>query len=294
MKLNFIQVLMSVLAASSLIAGLSGCTTGKSSDSSNANARTQMQQEVKEVKIGGSSSTYPIIKLLTDAYTAKVKMTKANFAAPSQSEAAIAGVKEGVFDLASISKQVKPEEQDSQLDYYEFAQDALLVATHSSVKGVTNLTTDNLRAIYSGKVTNWKELGGPDAKIIVLDRPEDESAKKLLRKFYLGEGLNSKDVVVMRKENDLITAIQNTQYSIGAFSLGYAVSNKVPVNKLNLDGVEPTPENIRNKKYKMIRHISFVSRKAPKPATKEMIDFALSAEGTKILNESGLVSSSQK
>lgn len=289
MKLYFSKVLISLLTASSLVTGLSGCT----SNQNNAEAKTQ--QEVKEVKIGGSSSTYPVMKILTDAYAAKVTTTTANFAAPSQSEAAIAGVKEGVFDVASISKQVKPEEKDNNLDYYEVAQDALLIATHPSVKGVTNLTTENLKAIYSGKMTNWKQFGGPLAKIVVLDRPEDESAKKLLRKHYLGENLkNSSNAVIMRKENDLITALQNTQYSIGAFSLGYAVSNKVPVNKLNLDGIEPTADNIRSKKYKMVRHISLVSPKTPKPAAKEMINFALSAEATKILSESGFVPSSQK
>lgn len=292
MKFYFIKALIPVLAVSCIVTGVSGCT----SNSSNASAKTQQEaKEVKEVKIGGSSSTYPVMKILTDAYTAKVATTKANFATPSQSEVAIAGVKEGVFDVASISKQIKPEEKDNNLDYHEFAQDALLVATHPSVKGVTNLTTENLKAIYSGKVTNWKELGGLDAKIVVLDRPEDESAKKLLRKHYLGENLkNSPNAVVMRKENELITAIQNTQYSIGAFSLGYAVSNKVPVNKLSLDGIEPTAENIRSEKYKMVRHIGLVSQKSPKPAAKEMINFALSAEARKILSESGFVPLNQK
>lgn len=292
MNFYFTKFLMSLLAASSLISGLSGCT----SSNNNASAKTQQEvKEVKQVKIGGSSSSYPVMKILTDAYTAKVTTTKANFAAPSQSEAAIAGVLEGVFDLVSISKQVKPEEKDNKLDYYEVAQDALLVATHPSVTGVSNLTAENLKAIYSGKMSNWKQLNGPDAKIVVLDRPEDESAKKLLRKHYLGENLkNSPNAVVMRKENDLITAIQNTKYSIGAFSLGYAIFNKVPVNKLSVDSVEPTADNIRSKKYKMVRYISLVSPKTVKPATKEIIDFALSAEGTKILSESGFVPLNQK
>jgi phosphate transport system substrate-binding protein len=287
MNLYFTKVLLPLLTISSLLTGLVGCTNSNSSKAEN-NASALAKQEIKEIKIGGSSSTYPIMKLLSDAYTVRASTTKVNFATPSQSETAIAGVKEGIFDVASISKQVKPEERDSQLDYYEVAKDGLLVATHPSVKGVANLTTDNLKAIYSGKITNWKQLGGPSAKIVVLDRPEDESAKKLLRKHYLGDSLkNSPNAVVMRKENDLITAIQNTQYSIGAFSLGYAVSNKLAVNKLNLDGVEPTIENINNNKYKMVRSVGLVAQKKSKLVVKEMIDFALSVEGNKVISESG-------
>jgi phosphate transport system substrate-binding protein len=211
---------------------------------------------------------------------------------PSQSESTIAGVKEGLLDLGSISKQLTPEELGDKLAYREIAKDALLVATHPSVTGVNNLTTENLKGIYSGAITNWKQIGGPDAKIIVLDRPEDESTKRLLRKYYLGEQLkNSPTAVIMRQEPDLIAAIGTNPYSIGAFSLAYAIFHQLPANRLSLNGIAPTPENVRSNKYQMIRTIGIVSAKIPSEASQEYIDFALSREGREILNKSGFVPS---
>jgi phosphate transport system substrate-binding protein len=277
------SILFFLIVATSLV-GVSSCTNTNASKSSNETQR--------ELKIGGSSSSYFALKNLTDVYNAKKKDTQVTFSPESQSEAAIAGVKQGIFDVGSISKTLKPEDNDGTLEYREVAKDGLLVATHLSVKNVKNLTTDNLKDIYSGKVKNWKELGGSDDKIVLLDRPEDESAKKLLLKYYLGDNLtNSSEAVVLRKESDLIAAIQNTPNSIGAFSLASTISNKLPVNRLSLNGVEPTPENVRAEKYKMVRAIGIVFKKTPKPETKELVDFVSSKEAAGLLSKSGFVPS---
>jgi phosphate transport system substrate-binding protein len=290
MKLNVKRTFPSLFAASLIFAGLSGCSSKATSNPSTNNTEAQ-----QEIKIGGSSSSYAAIKILTDAYSNKQKNTKATFLPPSQSEVAIAGVKDGLIDLGSISKQLKPEEAGDALEYRQVAKDALLVATHPSVKNITNLTTDNLKAIYSGKAKNWQEFGGINAKIVVLDRPEDESAKKLLRKHYLGKDLkNSSLSVVLRKESDLIAAIQSTPNSIGAFSLASAISNKLPVNRLSINGVEATSENIKSGKYKMIRDIGVVSKKVAKSHVKALVDFALTPEGAAVLNQSGFVAINQK
>ncbi len=132
----------------------------------------------------------------------------------------------------------------------------------------------------------------PNEEIVVLDRPEDESAKRLLRKYYLGKELkNAPKVVIMRYEPELINALQNTPYSIGAFSLAYTISNKLPVNRLSLNGIEPTPENIKSGKYKMVRSIGVVWDKKPSEATQKYLDFVFSKKGADILNNSGFVPS---
>jgi phosphate transport system substrate-binding protein len=290
MKLNLTRTFPPLIIASVIFTGLSGCTSNaRSNPSPNY---TEAQQEIK---IGGSSSTYAAMKIITDGYSSKVKNTKVTFLPPSQSEVAIAGVKDGLIDLGSISKQLKPEEAGDTLQYHQVAKDALVLATNPSVKNIKNLTTENLKAIYSGKAKNWQEFGGIDAKIVVLDRPEDESAKKLLRKHYLGKDLkNSPLSVVLRKESDLIAAIQSTPNSIGVFSLAYAISNKLPINRLSINGIEATSENIKSEKYKMVRDIGIVSKKAPKSHVQALLDFALTSDATTLLNQSGFVVVNQK
>ena len=178
--------------------------------------------------------------------------------------------------------------------YQEIAKDALIIATHPSVEGVTNLETKDIKAIYSGKVKNWKALGGSDAAIILLDRPEDESAKRILRQHYLGKDLkNSPEAVVLRKESELIKTIQNTPYSIGAFSLAEAIGNDLKVNRLNIDGVEPNQENVRLGKYKMVRRLGIVRKKESSDKVNKFIDFVFTEEGAKSIIDSGYTPSTK-
>ncbi|MBV6624939.1 MAG: substrate-binding domain-containing protein [Rivularia sp. (in: Bacteria)] len=264
-----------------------GTTSCNSSNSTQAEVKTQ-----QEIKLGGSSSTHVAMKLLGDAYANQNQDIKFTFLPQGQSGSSIAGVKKGLRDIAGASRKLKPKEDDGSVIYKQLATDGLLVATHPSVKGINNLTTSQLKAIYSGAVTNWQQLGGENAEIVVLDRPEDESAKKLLRQYYLGKELkNAPKAAIMRYEPELINALQNTPYSIGAFSLAYTISNKLPVNRLSINDIEPTPANIKSGKYKMVRTIGVVWNKKPSEATQKYLDFAFSEAGAEILNNSGFVPS---
>jgi len=252
------------------------------------NNPTSVQPAQQEIRITGAATPYPAMKVLAAAY----EDTKISFLPPSQSVSGIAGVKNGLTDIGTVTRKLKPEEDDSSLVYQEFARDALVVATHPSVEGVTNLQTKELRAIYSGTVTNWQDVGGPNAKIVVLDRPEDESAKRLLRQHYLGKELkNAPEAVILRHEKELIATIRDTPHSIGAFSLAYAISNQLPVNRLHLNGVEPTPENVGSGKYPMVRTLALVWNQTPSQSTQKFIDFAFSEAGAKHLLNSGFVPS---
>lgn len=146
-----------------ILLGLYGCNSVKSTTTSNSNSSQLTSQNNSQtqptVKIGGSSSTVPIVKLLAQAYQSQNKTAKIEFVSLSQSEGAIAAQKNGIVDIASSSHKLKPEEDNSKIQYRELAKDLLIVATHKSVEGVTNVTTAQLKLIYAGKITNWKELG---------------------------------------------------------------------------------------------------------------------------------------
>jgi phosphate transport system substrate-binding protein len=246
-------------------------------------------QEQPKLKLGGSTSSQMLLKLLASSYEAKTQ-GKATLLEPGQSETVIAGVQQKLADVGAVNKTLKPEDLGDQLTSRVIVKDGLLVATHSTVTGVKNLTTENLKDIYSGTITNWKDLGGPDAKIVLLDRPEDESAKKLLRKHYLGADLKTApEAVILRKESELTAALQSTPYSIGAFSLATAIANKLPVNALSLNAIEPTADNIKAGKYPMFRQISLLWQKQPTADTQKLIDFAFSSAGAQQLSQAGFV-----
>ncbi len=250
------NILLSIALGITNLFGTISCSSGNITE-----PEVQAQQEIKIV---GSSSTYQAAKILATAYENETSNVKITFLPKSQSSSGIAGVKKGLVDVGTVSRTLKPEEDDSSVVYREFVTDALVVGIHPSVEGVRNLQTSQLKAIYSGRVTKWQELGGNKGKIVVLDRPEDESGKRLLREYYLGKELkNAPEAVIMRHAPELVNAINNTPYSIGRFSLAYALSNKLSVKRLSLNNVEATTQNVRAGKYKMVRKLGIVYSKKP-------------------------------
>ncbi|TAK36809.1 MAG: phosphate ABC transporter substrate-binding protein [Chloroflexota bacterium] len=247
-------------------------------------------QPVQTIKITGAGSVYPALQTVATAFEAETKGGKVVFLPSSQTTGGISAVKAGLVDIGAMTRALKAEENDGRLQYWEFTRDALMVATHPSVTGVTNLTTDDLKAIYSGKVSNWHELGGPEAAIVLLDRPEDESAKILLRQSYLGGDLTiAPSAIVLQQEQELAKAVHDTPYSIGAFSLAYAISGQPPLNRLSLDGVAPTAGNVRSGQYKMVRTLGVLSTTQPASAAKDFLDFALGPAGSEELSKAGFV-----
>ncbi|MBD2431655.1 MULTISPECIES: substrate-binding domain-containing protein [Fischerella] len=281
-----------IFAMGAVILGLSSCAINTNATRSNSAINTQAEQEIK---IAGSNSVYPAFEVLASAYEVKNPTTKVSILTPSSSKAGIAGVKDELLDIGTLSRELQQEEKADKLEYYLLAKDGFLVATHPSVKNIINVTTEQLKGIYSGSIKNWQELGGPDAKIVILDRPKEEFAEHLLRKYYLGQDLKiSSEAVVLRRESELIAAIQNTPYSIGAFSLAYAISHKLPVNYLSLNGVEPSLENIKNNKYPMVIPIGITIKKSPANSVQEFVNYAMSQAGKEELAKHNFVVFTQK
>lgn len=281
-----VAIALARLSLGMVILSLSSCTPVIPTDN-----QTESQPQ-QTIKISGSGSVYPPLQVLAKAYEKKAKDTKITFLPANQTSGGIIGVKDGLVEIGAASRKLKPEENKGAIESREIARDALMVATHPSVTGVTNLQPNQLRGIYRGKIWNWRQLGGPDASIIVLDRPEDESAKKLLRQYYLGNTLKiTTSAVLLQQEPELIDALQNTPYSIGAFSAAYATANQLPVNRLSLNDIAPTVENIIASKYKMVRPIVIVWKNPPSTATQKFIEFMSSQEGAKELQKSSFAPS---
>lgn len=263
-----------------------GCTTRslhKNSTIIPSNSPTYL-----EIKIGCQDSTQLAMKTLVDAYKSQAKNVQISLVPMTQSIVVLKGVRDGQLDISSVDEELKLE--DNTLEYYLVAKDPLLVATHPSVGGITNLTTENLKAIYSGTLKNWQEVGGVNAKVIVLDLPEDDSAKRLLRKYFLGKDLkNSKTAILLREEEDAISAVQNIPYSIGFFSYAGVTLKQLRLNPQSLNGVEATSENVETGKYQMVRPIGIVSKKRPTQAVIAFLQFARSKQAASALRKAGFL-----
>lgn len=243
-------------------------------------------QSVLSIKITGSGTCRPLIEILARQYSKLHPEVKIVFLPGTHSKGGIEGAAQGLIDIGLVSRELKPEEKAFGLTYLVLSNDGLAIATHNLVK-VKNLSTQQVRDIYSGKIKNWKETGGDDAPIIVLDRNEDESAKIILRQYVLGKTLPiTKESTVLYYESDMVEALKRTPNTIGYLSLGYALSKKLPINLVSLDGVAPSVNNILNGKYKVVRPLGIVYKRTT-PQTKKLIDFFQSEEAMKLMIENG-------
>ena len=203
------------------------------------------------------------------------------------SSGAVAATWEREADIGVLTRMVTPEEANSGLQYLHLARDWLVFATHKDV-GVQDLTREQLRKIYSGEITNWLELGGHDAKIIVLDRPDHSSPKLALRKAVFGGDLViSEDAVVLERPGQMLVSLDSLEHSIGYASLPEILFKRPDVNVLSLDGVAPTPKNVEAGLYPLVRQIGLVIQPRPDAATMRFIDFAYGEEAEEIMRSHG-------
>lgn len=281
--MNKTRLLLSVILAMSSLIGFSGCSTNENTK------KAAIERNQSEIRISGSGTAYPLYKSLAAAYQEKNPQTKIIFNSSNQSSGGIAGVKRGAIDIGVSSRELTPQEVKG-IEYRAIALDAVILATHLSVTGVKNLTTEQIKGIYSGEITNWQELGGPDAQIILLDRSEQETAKIALRREYLGKDLKvTTNSSILRKEIDLVETLKDIPYTIGPISLVQTINEQLPVNVLSLDGIEPTKENLANGKYKMSRISGFVWKGEPTAAVQQFIDYILSPSGKEQIQKAGYV-----
>ncbi len=148
---------------------------------------------------------------------------------------------------------------------------------------VSNLSTDQLKKIYTGQITNWKEVGGNDAKIIMYSR-ENNSGTYV---FFKDNILKGQDYAAACQNLPgtaaVVNAVAKDKNGIGYGGHGY--SSGVKMSKVN--GVEATATNIASNKYPISRNLYMYLRNRPSGAMKQFVDWILSPDGQKIVTEIG-------
>ena len=162
------------------------------------------------------------------------------------------------------------------------AWDALAVLVHPT-NPVKKISTEQLKKIYTGKLTNWKQLGGPDKPIEVLVRKGKISGVGYALRQYLFKDSNQEfySTKQFKSSGPLEKAVEKSPYAIGVSGVSSARKRKVQL--IGLDGVAPTPENIAAGKYELYRPLYITTPQRPSGRVKEFIAYARSNEGREIL-----------
>jgi phosphate transport system substrate-binding protein len=151
---------------------------------------------------------------------------------------------------------------------------------------IANLTLDQIRAIYTAEIKNWKDLGGANKSIVLVSRDVSSGTFEVFKEIVLKGDAVHESAMKLASNQAVATTISNTADAIGYVGLGY-VSSKV--KSVKVDGVEASVATAQSKKYPITRGLHMYSNGTPTGTAKAYIDFIMSAEGQDMVSELGFV-----
>lgn len=271
-----------------VILTVTGCGQGKRAAPSAADTSLTMgKARGDEIVIAGSGSSVNLMRSLAKAYEEKLPGRTVEVPDSVGSAGGIKLLREGKINLAMVSRPLAASEK-SGLKYQPFARSAVVFAVNSAVP-IKNLSSQNIIDIYSGKVTNWQDLGGPNAKIIVMTRDQKASSRQLLVERLPGfSGLReTKTAMIITNQQIMYEALESVAYSVGWVDIGPLAENNLPFIVPDLNGVTPNAENIKRGRYPLTREFAFVSRDRPDKLSAEFLAFVFGPEGQQVMLKQG-------
>lgn len=178
----------------------------------------------------------------------------------------------GDSDVTAASKLATPD-ANSLVDHV-VARQGWIMVTNPSVTGVTNLTTQQATDIWTGKTTNWKDVGGPDQAIVLILRPASSGTRTTFRNIVLGGAAEANSGTTLTEDSNgaVTTAVQQTPGSTSVIGFAYYAANKSGLNGLQLDGVDATVANMTNGTYKLQAFGHMYTKAQPEGLTRAFLD----------------------
>lgn len=239
------------------------------------------------IRISGSDDVYPLVQALAHQFEKSHVGYRIVFAPPTHTRGGAAAVSLGETDIGLLSRPLKATEKGSTSTYLHLAHDVLVFATHRDVN-LKGLSRQQVLDIYSGKITNWGDVGGDDAPITVLERDEHTSLKIMLRQHLFGPSFAvTQNAVVLERPEDMITSLAMVEKAIGYVSFGNAILSDQKINYLAIDGVRPLLEQVQKGHYPYTRPFGFLLGPKPSRATMRFVKFMYSEEGRRTVEGHG-------
>ena len=278
---------LSAVMALALLAGCGNQTDNNSSNNDNGGdaSDTPAASVSGTVSTDGSTSMEKVIGALSESYMAANKDVTVNYN-PTGSGAGITAVQEGTCDIGLSSRALKDEEKAAGLKEPVLAYDGIAIIVHPD-NPVSDLSIEQIAKLYTGEITNWKDVGGSDAEVVLIGR---EAASGTRDGFESITG--TKDKCQYRQEltstGDVITAVSQNPDAIGYASLA---AIKDSVKALSVDGVTPSETTVKDGSYQVQRPFVLVTveGKALSAAAQSFFDYATSADAADIIAKAGAV-----
>lgn len=250
-------------------------------------------------RIDGASAAFPVYSAFVNAvYPNTVELYDGVFEynTTDYGYRLLAQRETDIFIGAGPSKEQKAyaEEQGTEFVYTQIGWEAFVFFVHKD-NPIDSLSAEQIKKIYSGEITNWKEVGGSDEEIIAFQRDEGSGSQSMMIRF-MG------DTPLMEAETETISGMgavieEVVDYQSRAGSIGYSfryyiegIVQNPEVKMIAVDGVAPTADNVRNNTYPIITPVYAVTYKSnPNPNVARLVEWILSDEGQYIIEQTGYV-----
>jgi phosphate transport system substrate-binding protein len=259
-------------------------------------ATTVASSQKISFKIKGSDTVLPLSQMEAENYMKKDPNTSITVTGGG-SGVGFSSLLSGTTDIAQASRKMKIEEKQKMVDAGKavkeviIAYDALSVIVNPGNK-VSQLTREQLEGIFTGKIKNWKEVGGEDLAIIVYSRETSSGTYEFFKEHVLNKKNFAATALLMPATGAIVQSVSQTKGAIGYVGLAYA-DKSVKSLKVSYDKgttyVEPNIANAMNKTYPITRPLYYYFLTSIEKTVKPFVDFILSDEGQQIVRQEGYV-----
>jgi phosphate transport system substrate-binding protein len=243
------------------------------------------------IVIDGSTTVGPLAKSFAAYFTNKyhVPVTVSESGSGNGAKSLI----NKTCDIASMSRSMMPQEIAAAKSRginpvpNVVALDGIAIVVHPS-NPVRSLTTAQLADIYKGRITNWRQVGGPNAPIVVIQRESNSGTQETFKELVVGVSTPvTRNAETQASNGAVKSRVSLTRGAIGFIGLGFADST---VKKVAVNGVLPSPITVKNGTYSLSRPLFMVTNGQPAGFVKQFIDLAKTVDGKRIIKELGFVS----
>jgi phosphate transport system substrate-binding protein len=239
-----------------------------------------------QIDIAGGTAHIPVMEDAAKAimtFNPDIRITIAG----GGSGVGVVKVGEGLVQIGNTGRALSDKEKTKfpDLQSFPFAIDGVAPITHPANK-ISGIASEQIRDIFAGKITHWKEVGGTDTPIHLYSRDEASGTREVFWKKCLKKGEIAENANIVPSNGAMKLAVFRDPQAIGYMSIGHIDATIKPVA---LDGVVPSQENAVNGSYPVLRKLYMNTRGTPGPLVQAFIDYVKGPEGEKIISEHGYI-----
>lgn len=244
----------------------------------------------KQITCSGSTTVLPIAQAAAEAYMDTHPDLNISVRGGG-SGVGVAALQNGTVQIANSSRPIKSKEisacKAKGVDprAYVIANDAIAIVVHKG-NAVQNLSIKQIKDIYTGKITNWKQVGGPSLPIVVVSRDVASGTFEVFNEKALGGAKVAASAQLLASNNAVVTAVSTTPGAIGYAGLGYITDG---INVVKVENVTPSETTAKNGTYKLARKLYMYTNGKAKGDVGNFIGWLQSPSGQEIVKQQGFI-----